>query len=231
MSTIVRIKQEGDNEAHLGTQYAMGKVENALNQLLTLAELIESSLLGNLLAQNQIAIEDIASLVKSAVIKLTGNARESSQPVLLRTQLEIHQDANLEDIMDRHDGILTKHYGHIIQTFHLVTINDLLRLINVFSKTDKRYYTSWSITTGEIEFSDHPQMFSFHGGDFNYWEERLRDDTPLNVLGSMTLRTWGELKQALRGEQSSIHESRLLNLGTQNRPLREGMVVIQGDLK
>lgn len=191
-----------------------------------------------------IVVEDIFnetnSTVERGVKKLTGN-QSPDDLLLLRTQSELNQNDKVETAV----GETT--WGYLKSTaekFCVRTVGDLIRYIKDLASVDKPFYSRWS-NDSPIEFFDYRTRFSYAPiGDFEcqdatleddpeqlevdsvfeYWDKHLKKDVLL-IANDTTIRTWGDLKGALRGESAYIGESKF-SQGTLKRPLREAIRLV-----
>ncbi len=222
-------RYEPDMLVQIGTKFRNGRVQESLEQLLDIFRFVEQSLVIKLYVHRsqslgdevQNIFDETSSTVEAGVQKLIGN-QSPDGPVLLRTQSELNQDQKIETVVDETVWGYLKSTAEI---FRVRTIGDLMEYITVLAATDKPFYSRWS-KDSPIESFDHRSRFSYadQSAHFEYWEEVLDDDAPL-IANDATIKTWGDLKEALRGKNKVMDESGF-SQGTFSRPLREAMRLV-----
>lgn len=217
-----------DIPVQIGTRYHNGNVQASLDQLLELFRFVEQALLINGYfncslssgCEVQNIFKEAESSVDAAVNKLT--KRESpDDPSLLRIQSESVADKRIESVVGESVWEYSK---SIAESYGLKTVEDLLEYIRLLASADKAFYSRWCIDDS-IEFFDHPTRFSYAPlSEFDYWNEMLQNDAPI-IANDTLIRTWSDLKKALRGENKSIGESEF-SQGTFVRPLQEAIRLV-----
>ena len=196
----------------IGTRFGNGKVSDSLEQLLELFRFVEQSLVIMLYAGRSLSsgveIEGIfdkaASTVEAGVKKLRG--RESPEnPPLLRTQSESAPYENIESVLGKDAWDYMK---PIADSYGLKTVGDLIKYIHDLTSTNKPFYSKWG-KNDPLEFFVHSRRFSYASQEkgFEYWNELLEDDTPI-IANDIAIRTWGDIKEALHGDNRIMDESK-----------------------
>ncbi len=112
-------------------------------------------------------------------------------------------------------------------SFWNAKVSDLIRIMNEQGATeDDRGHTLAELTRANseyvakfnsespTEFFDTPKRFSWYDMPFGVWDTILKDDTPLMRNDSTEIQTWGDLKNALCGEDAYMQESKFFAQGS-----------------
>ena len=227
----------------IGTSYGNRKIRESLKELGDVFAFVEDSLIirerisaGSVDKRVNDIIEDATYLSELAIKKLIGK-KLPEDPELLRIHAESVLDEDIKNVVG---ATVWTYLQSTAKKYDLKKVRDIIKYIKELASTDKAFYSKWSEET-PIEFFDHSTRFSyapvsdfeyqdetpednildFSNADahFDYWNGILEDDTPI-IANDAVIKTWSDLKKALRGEKIIMDESEF-SQGTFSTPLRK----------